>query len=357
MRADPDDPLTGAPDPGRDTDEGRGLMSAPARPPLHAHDFPTGGHPEERLRFLVRYAILAPSGHNTQPWLFRAHGDALDLLADRTRALPVVDPHDRELTMSCGAALHHLTVAASAFGHPAAVATFPDPGDLDLLATVRLGGHRTPTADEAALFDAIPHRRTNRHRFDDRPLPDDVVDALVTAVAEEGAWLAPLLADDVRQAAAGLVAEGDAAQFGDPSFRRELAAWHHPRRAGDGLTVPAALLPMAHFVMRTFDVGDHTAARDRQLAEGSPVLAVLGTEADDPAAWLAAGSALSRALLTAQTLGVSASFLNQPIEVPALRPRLAELAGGTGHPQLLLRFGYGPDVAAAPRRPLSDVLL
>jgi hypothetical protein len=332
-------------------------VSAPEPPTLHAHDFPTGGRPGERLRFLVRYAVLAPSQHNAQPWLFRSHDDALDLLADRLRALPVVDPHDRELTMGCGAALDHLVVAASAFGHPAAVAAFPDPSDPDLLATVRLGGHRTPTTGDLALFDAIPHRRTSRRRFEDRPIPRDVLDAVAAAVAGEGAWLAPLLTDDARHAAVDLVMEGDDIQLADPSFRRELAAWLHPRRAGDGLAVPAALLPMAHLVTRTFDLGDRTAARDRQLAEGSPLLAVLGTESDDPTAWLAAGRALSRALLAAQAHGVSASFLNQPIEVPALRPRLAEVAGGPGHPQLLLRFGYGPEVAASPRRTLADVLL
>ena len=57
------------------------------------------------LRSLVEYAALAPSGHNTQPWRFRLRGGGAELLADRTRALPVVDPDDRELVISCGAAL------------------------------------------------------------------------------------------------------------------------------------------------------------------------------------------------------------------------------------------------------------
>jgi nitroreductase len=68
--------------------------------------------PEPRLRFLLGYAILAPSSHNTQPWRFRLRGPTLDLLADRRRALPVVDPEDRALVISCGAALGHLRVAA-----------------------------------------------------------------------------------------------------------------------------------------------------------------------------------------------------------------------------------------------------
>jgi Nitroreductase family len=332
-------------------------MAALTATPLHAHDFPSAGDPSARLRFLVRYAVQAPSGHNTQPWLFDVGNGALDLVADRRRALPVVDPIDRELTISCGAALDHLVVAASAFGETAIVQTFPDPWEPDLLATVRLGEHRAPTADEAALFDAIPRRRTNRHRFEDRPVPPDSEERLVAVAAGNGVRLVLLHDEASRQTVAEIVAEGDRMQFDDASFRRELAAWIHPRRSGDGIAVPAPLEPMVHFAMRTFDLGDRTAARDRQLAEGSPLLGVLETNTDDAAAWFAAGRALSRLLLTATVDGISASFLNQPIEVAALRPRLAEVADGTGHPQLLLRFGYGPDVPPSARRPVDDVLL
>ena len=64
--------------------------------------FPVQGGPEEKLRFLLNYAVLAPSGHNTQPWLFRLSGDKVELYADRTRGLAVVDPEDRALVISCG---------------------------------------------------------------------------------------------------------------------------------------------------------------------------------------------------------------------------------------------------------------
>ena len=43
----------------------------------------------------VELARYAPSGHNTQPWLFRVHEGVVELIADRTRALAVVDPDDR----------------------------------------------------------------------------------------------------------------------------------------------------------------------------------------------------------------------------------------------------------------------
>ncbi len=66
--------------------------------------FPTDGSSEDQLRFLIRYGILAPSGHNTQLWNFKVEQTAVSVYADQTRALSVVDPDDRELTVSCRAA-------------------------------------------------------------------------------------------------------------------------------------------------------------------------------------------------------------------------------------------------------------
>src|SRR5215208_288452 len=105
-------------------------------------EFPLQGGPEEKLRFLLNYAVLAASGHNTQPWLFRISGDKVELYADRTRGLAVVDPEDRALTISCGAALFHLQVAVRHVGYTGEVETVPDLDEMDLLARVRLGAEQ-----------------------------------------------------------------------------------------------------------------------------------------------------------------------------------------------------------------------
>ena len=110
-------------------------------------------------------------------------------------------------------------------------------------------------------------------------------------------------------------------------------------------------------MIRTFDTGKGQAAKDQQLAEGSPVLAILGTEGDTPPEWLANGQGLAKVLLRARAEGVWASFLNQPIEVPELRLRLGDAIGQSGFPQLLLRMGYGSDVRPTPRRPAEEVLV
>jgi hypothetical protein len=214
----------------------------------------------EQLHSLVQFAILAPSGHNTQPWRFRVRDGALELLADRTRALPVVDPDDRELVISCGAALALLRVALRRFGHAGEVELLPDPANCDLLARVRLGERAQPTDIDDALFRAIPQRRTTRRPFDDRRVPDELLRELVEIARAEGASLRVVTDLPEKEVVADLIAEGNRRQAADPAFRRELAAWMHSNRtrSRDGMPgyahgfgdVASIVMP---FFMRPFD--------------------------------------------------------------------------------------------------------
>lgn len=346
------------------------LMTTPALMPkletwnLSESDFPAGGSPAEKLEFLLRYAILAPSSHNTQPWLFKVEDDAVDVYADRTRALPVVDPDDRELIISCGAAIFHIRIALRYFGHAGAVEILPKRHDPDLLARISLGEQHSPTPAERNLFLAILKRRTNRSRFEDLGLPPTTLLEFQNAASSEGATL-NFISDDLRRnAVADLIAEGDRLQMADKSFRRELAAWVRSNRSvqqdgipGYGFGFTDIISVGGPFVIRTFDLGGFQAAKDRDLATGSPVLAILHTEADTLRDWIAAGQALARVLLHARGENIWASFLNQPIEVESLRPKLTDALDLTGFAQILLRMGYGPDVRPTPRRSVRDVLI
>jgi hypothetical protein len=326
-------------------------------------EFPITGTTGEKLRAAVKYAVRAPSSHNSQPWLFRLTADVLELRADRARALPVVDPDDRELVISCGAALFQLCVALRHFGCGLRVERLSDGADPDLLARVRLSGAWDRTVEDEGLFQAIAARRTNRLPFEDRSLPEQLGATLEAAARAEGAWLHVFRTNEARTAVAELIAEADRLQMGDKRFRRELAAWLRPNWSDRGDGMPGFAMGLGDvmsaagpLVVRTFDVGRGQAARDRELAVGSPLLALLGTTRDTCADWLAAGQGLARVLLRAQVDGVSASFLNQPIEISELRLRLLNLAGRTGFPQILLRFGYGRETPATPRRAPGEVV-
>lgn len=327
-------------------------------------DFPGDGASDEKLWFLLKFAVLAPSSHNTQPWRFRIQGSEVELYADLTRSLPIADPQHRELTISCGAALFHLRVAIRYFGYSSQVELLPNQDVPNLLARIRLGlGHDTDTED-ILLFEAIRNRRTNRMPFFAEPIPTALISTLQSAAQQEGAWLHLVESEETRYSLADLVAEADRLQWANSYFRRELAEWVHPSRSERNDGIPGYAQGVGNFldyagpfVIRTFDMGKGKAARDRDIALHSPALAVLGTAKDTTHDWLLAGQALARILLRARVEDVWASFLNQAIEVDAVRSRVQVILNRPGIPQLVMRLGFGTDVKPTPRRRVEEVLM
>lgn len=337
--------------------------------------------PFDKLKFFLNYAILAPSGHNTQPWTFKiSDNNKIHLFADRARALPVVDPDDRELTISCGSALFNLQLAISYFGYRFETSLLPqqqegeEEGDHDMLATVRvidIDEKPEKSKDEGLkkLFNSITARRTNRFKFDDnKEISEEILSNLQSIYQKyESVWFHIEKNREEKEQLAKLITEGDIIQMSDKKFRRELASWIHTNRShlGDGMPGYAfgfgdIISLVGPFVIRTFDFGKGQAAQDKELAIGSPVLLVIGTNSDNTLSRLNAGLALSNLLLYLKSENLWCSYLNQPIEVSHLRKRLGNLIPGHSNinPQLLLRIGYSDrEVLPTPRRSIGQVMI
>ena len=327
-------------------------------------EYPLHAGPAAQLAFLVRYAVLAPSDRNTQPWAFRLVGDTLELRADRLRALPVADPEGRTLVISCGAALGTLRLAARRFGTEPEVTLLPDPDQPDLLAVIGIGSPTQPTAEALRLSTAITARRTTRAAFTDRPLPAALLADLRAIVPADDVWLELVTDSGGKRAVADLVACASRLQMRDPEYRRELARWLRPNRAaardgirGYGFGLDDLRARFDPLVTRALGRSPRRTARERDAVAEAPALAVLGSSDDGPQAWLATGEALQRLLLRLADAGATGAFSNQPIELPELRSVLARSLRRKGVPQLLLRLGYATAAPRAePRRSLAEVL-
>lgn len=79
--------------------------------------FPVLGLPQQQMKFLLRYATLAPSAFNSQPWLFLVKDDEVSLYINRRHCMVAADPHDRGIYLSCGAVLQYLWLAARHYGY------------------------------------------------------------------------------------------------------------------------------------------------------------------------------------------------------------------------------------------------
>ncbi|GAA2359230.1 NAD(P)H nitroreductase [Catellatospora methionotrophica] len=286
----------------------------------------------------------APSIHNTQPWHWRVHPDRLDLFADTTRALPGTDPDERMLLVSCGGALHHAQVALRAQGHLAQVRPLPDPAQPDLLATLTISGDEPATAQDVRLVQAIQLRHTDRRPTVDLAVTAEQVDELRRIAGEFGVHLHKLTRDQVSELAVA-VSRAEEAAAADPAMQAETAAWTGPGRPADA-GVPPEFIPDRR---PETDVGEREFTARGALAVGgghdkSSTYAVLFGEADDRAAWLRAGQALSAVWLHATALGLAVLPYSQVIEIDGSRAMMRRILSNLGYAYVVLRLGVAdPD--------------
>jgi hypothetical protein len=319
----------------------------------------------QRSRTLARAAVAAlaaPSLLNTQPWRWRIDDDLAQLRADRDRQVGAVDLDGRLLTLSCGVALHHARIALAADGVRAEVAYLPDPHDPDLLATIRHAGPTEITAEARRMRRAMAIRHTDRRPFADREIPRAALDALRHSAEAAGAHLHFPRPQDVVTLT---VAAGQAAtvELADPAYLATLTEWVQDAAAGRDGVPPATTAPIA---ARPVPIREFTPTSPQRSTVHNPLVladrcaryAVLFTDGDRPADWLAAGEALSAVLLTATTERLATSPMSDLVEVAPSRALLRGLLADIGYPAIVIRIGVpaAGDPAPAPRRPAVEAV-
>ena len=314
--------------------------------------FPTDAPHEERARFLLRYAILAPSSHNSQPWKFVVDDDTIEVHADEARWLDVADQDKRELYISLGCAVENLRVAAERFGLDYHISYHDDAPPV----IVRLQPERrTASGPRAKLFDQLTERSTNHHLFRNESLGDEIRAELQDCVIEDDVTFDLIDDSERKNAVAQLQAEADRLQMDDPDYRRELGYWLGIGALG-GSWLKARV---GQAVVTYLDIGDSEAKKNSKLITSTPIVGVLSTESDAPSARVRTGQVFERLALAATGKGVAVHPMSQIPERPEKREELASLIDGDDKsPQHLFRLGFPQESQDhTPRWPVEAFLV
>jgi hypothetical protein len=314
------------------------------------------------LQELVRMSTLAANGHNTQPWKFRLDEGRISILPDLARRTAVVDPDDHHLYVSLGCAAENLVIAARANGRRADV-TIQDAPEPQIDIALGNGPPR-----DSALYEVIPLRQSTRSLFDGQQISLDDLDLLKEAAQQDGVSVLFFTEPEQRETISEFVIEGNSSQMDDPAFVAELREWlrissDKAVEMGDGLFSACSGNPVVPEwiggrLFEAFFTKDAENAKYRDHIRSSAGVAVFIGDKADPLHWMNVGRSFERFALQATALGIRNAHINQPIEVPQIRPEFARWLGMPDvRPDLVVRFGRAPAMPMSLRRPVEEVII
>jgi hypothetical protein len=318
--------------------------------------------PEDIFLKIVRSAIKAPSGHNTQPWLFIKEEEGICIMPDFKRALPVTDPENRELFISLGCAAETAMIAARFYGYNAELnnALLEKQGEIKIFLT------KNEKAEEQDLYSFINSRQTTRNFYSDSLISDDDLIKLKQFVTESDIELAFYPGHDKINTFLPYIFEANALQMSNPNFKHELIQWlrfseKEALQLGDGLYSACSGMPslgdtIGKFVVKYFVTAKSEEKRLQKQLDTTSMLTMFNSRNNDTMAWVKTGINIQRFALTCTKLGLSHSFINSPCQIKLVRDKMKEDLGLTGFPQIIIRLGYSPKMPFSFRRRVNDVI-
>jgi nitroreductase len=315
-------------------------------------DFPANGTTEDKLGFLLNYAVLAPSSHNSQPWNFNVSKDEIRLYGDERRWLQVADADKREYYISSGCAIENLVIAAEHFGYTCQTTYFP--GEKDLVAVIKLSPRIQPVPDPW-LFHAILSRQTNAGPYINRIVSDEDLEKLKIQFLNQSIQIRFISDSRIKTGFRDLVVRTDQIQYADVNFKSELGRW-----LGQGVMGPTGVQALIDQIFVVFlDAGPEQIRKDIELVNSTPTLGIIITKENDRESMVLAGQAFERLWLAATALGLTVHPMSQPLEVPETKTELSRLlAPLSGNVQQIFLLGYAKtEKEPTVRRPLEDVMI
>jgi hypothetical protein len=339
---------------------GTGLLGAFGVPLLTAcsgvkrSDFPSSEGPvegiDEESARILRYASLAPSGHNSQPWLIKVlrKGEWI-ISADPRRKLPAVDPHNRELLLSIGAFAENLSIAASVAGYDAQMEVIAgSPQDQEV---IRVSLKKSKSANYP--LERIEMRRTVKNGFRSEEIRNQDIEAL--AEPHGGRLFYYPRGTDHAKCIQEATVECNRIQTYRDEAQKELARWvrfsnDEAGKNRDGLTTEGMEITgfAGWFVRHFMDKEDVMGERFRKqgvemaskwAAEGGGWI-IITSKGSDVLDLIETGRLFERTALSARERNIAIHPMTQILEEGKGQREIASNHGPDVVPQFVLRVGY-----------------
>lgn len=327
---------------------------------IDLHDFHNQKTDQDRLRFFLRFAVLAPSSHNSQPWRFTARDREIIIYPDTRRALPRSDVNHRQLFVSLGCAIENIIVAADYYGFATTI-VYENDGAKIFFTKIR----EQLSPDSKHLIFAIPKRHTNRNPYHMRVLRDGFM-TWIRGLSGGDPHITCITDCETKNNIADIVVAAGIAAMNDRGFCEELS--HYVKSnitkekvgmPGFGMSIPMPISLIAPFILKLLNMNKLMQKKDEKLLkEQTPVFIVISTKKDTPQSWMRAGRIYERIALGAEQENIKTAPMAAAIQIGEFYRGLQRVLRLSLRPQVFFRMGYTETITPhSPRLGAHEVIV
>jgi len=327
-------------------------------------DFPRRGSKREKILFILKFAVLAPSGHNSQPWEFIVGDGFVEVFINLDRSLRKSDPERRQLFLGLGCAIENLTIAADYFGYDCRI-IYPRGDFLDSgVARIDLIPDLKEVGKDHLIF-SIPKRITNRNPYKSDPLSRSFIDS-ITNLSNNEIHIDFIEENRKKIALAEIIKKSQIEIMNQKYFRKELSEYiksnfTYSKFGMPGFTqgIPGLISFFAPTLIKIINFSKKNEKKDDKLLKlETPSFLVVSSKSDRYISRLESGRIFERVWLMGEAEGIKLSPLAAPTQVGNYWQEVQNILGVEFRPQIVSRIGYcSVDARHTPRFSVEEVII
>ncbi len=314
-------------------------------------DFSSLSSTEEKIEFLLNFAVLAPSTHNTQPWKFKIKSSSCEIYIDTKKVLTASDKSGRNLYISLGACIENLLIASKYLGVYSDIAYFTNrPADEKVCEVFfkQLSSNKSQIDESYAdMFRAISKRVTYRGFYLPKKIPKHIISSVEGMNNSKGIKIRVLTSKKDILSFSKLAEEGIKTIYGEKEFREEMSSWINPNNSARKEGIPGYALNLPLFVsllfptvMKYFNLSKIIAKINAKSVNSMAGVCIVSSEKNDCSSWLQVGMVSQRIFLYLVTKDIFSYITVAAVDVGNVYLKVADLVNCKHRPQFSFGIGY-----------------
>ena len=331
---------------------------------IKIEEFPKNSTINEQIKFMLGFGVLAPSGHNSQPWKFQIEDNSLNIFVVPERALPASDPSGQQLCIGVGCLVENFCIAANYYGFVATVKFLGDILGKSPIVSITVEKSINTHNDDEVLINFITQRVSNRNKYQEKALPDNFIKKL-QKLSTEQVKIFVTSEPNVNKKIIALVIEAQIRIMENTKFRQELSELMKPNFTSDkigmpgfafGLPLPISMLSST--MVKHINMSKLNKKTDKVILKNTPSFIVIATLKDNNLSRFEAGRIFEKVWLMAVSEGLSCSPNAAPIADKNYSKQLQLLINQDFIPQIFSRIGFANKTARhTPRLNVNDLTM